>query len=73
MSRNTVQCGCGRTHELTNANGMGDSRCVCGQWRNASGQALVDPSNWGEETGETFDESGHFVHGDYHDYGPEGA
>jgi hypothetical protein len=28
-------------------------RCACGRYYNLSGQALSDPSNWGEETGET--------------------
>ena len=69
-----VRCSCGAEHELDDQNGMGDSQCPkCGQWRNACGQCLVDPENWGEETGETFDSSGHYVHGDFHDYGPEGA
>jgi hypothetical protein len=27
--------------------------CECGRYYNLSGQALSDPSNWGEETGET--------------------
>jgi hypothetical protein len=28
-------------------------RCKCGRYYNLFGQALSDPSNWGEETGET--------------------
>lgn len=69
-----VRCGCGAEHELIDSNGMGDSQCPrCGQWRNSCGQCLTNPDSWGEETGETFDSSGHFVHNDFHDYGPEGA
>jgi hypothetical protein len=29
------------------------ARCKCGRYYNLSGQALSDPKNWGEETGET--------------------
>ena len=29
------------------------ARCSCGRYYNLSGQPLSDPSNWGEETGET--------------------
>ncbi len=29
------------------------ARCRCGRYYSLSGQALSDPSNWGEETGET--------------------
>ena len=34
------------------------NRCACGRFYNGSGQALCDPSLWGDETGEQFDNEG---------------
>jgi hypothetical protein len=55
-----IECGnCGRHHALIRCNDMGDSQCRgCGQWHNAMGQQLVPPSQWGEDTGESFTDDG---------------
>lgn len=54
-----LECNCGNHIELD-----GDVSCeTCGQWYNASGQKLVDPCYWGEETGEQFDSSGRYIGG----------
>lgn len=45
-----IECHCGK-HVSLDTN---DNMCECGQWYNMSGQELVDPSLWGEETGETY-------------------
>ena len=60
----TISCkGCGKQHALADQNSMGDSRCChCGQWHNAVGQALIHPSEWGEDTGEVFRDDGTFSH-----------
>ena len=58
-----VKCHCGRTHKLEKENWAGDSKCECGQWYNAFGQKLNPPSQWGEETGERFDEDGGYIGG----------
>ena len=64
FDRGAVRCGCGNYHELHDANGMGDSRCdFCDQWRNASGQELEPPCNWGEDTGERFGDDGQYLGG----------
>jgi len=39
-----IKCRCGRVLELE-----GDTECSCGQWYNAFGQRLKDPSQWEEE------------------------
>jgi hypothetical protein len=56
-----IQCDCKREHALVDQNGMGDSCCECGQWYNAVGQQLIPPTQWGEDTGERFDERGYLV------------
>ena len=63
--RATGTCACGRTVEFAAGgdNGLGDVKCACGQWYNGSGQALRDPCEWGEETGEQFDDGGCYVGG----------
>lgn len=54
-----LECNCGNHIELD-----GDECCdKCGQWYNSSGQALRHPSQWGEETGEYFDDHGHYIGG----------
>lgn len=56
-----IECDCGNHIELD-----GDVSCeTCGQWYNSSGQKLVDPCYWGEETGESFDSSGRYIGGGY--------
>lgn len=56
-----LKCDCGSEHALIDQNRMGDSCCECGQWYNAVGQQLIPPTQWGEDTGERFDERGFFV------------
>ena len=53
-----IRCRCGAQHPLFDHNGMGDSQCDCGQWYNACGQQLSPPDQWGEETGERFNDDG---------------
>lgn len=55
----SFKCHCGRQVHLDRS----DYRCPCGQWYNAFGQRLAPPSQWGEETGERFDERGNYVIG----------
>lgn len=51
-----IECDCGAHVELrTNSN-----QCECGRWYNMSGQLLVHPRFWGEETGETAAEIRHY-------------
>jgi hypothetical protein len=45
-----IVCVSCRKHVTLNSN---TNRCSCGRYYNLSGQPLSDPSNWGEETGET--------------------
>jgi hypothetical protein len=54
-------CDCGQEHALVDQNRMGDSCCECGQWYNAAGQQLIPPTQWGEDTGERFDERGYLI------------
>lgn len=63
--RATGTCTCGRKVEFSTGgdNGMGDVKCACGQWYNVSGQALRPPREWGEETGERFDDEGDYIGG----------
>lgn len=52
----TIRCDCGSTLSLDDAM---TNRCDrCGQFYNGSGQRLAHPSQWGEETGERFDDNG---------------
>lgn len=37
------------------------NRCKCGTFYNGSGQELAPPSQWGEETGERFDDNGNQI------------
>lgn len=53
-----LQCDCGESLALEDPM---TNRCHCGQFYNGSGQALCDPSLWGEETGERFDRDGHQI------------
>jgi hypothetical protein len=48
------KCDCGRQVFL-----YGDTKCECGRWYNAVGQELRPPREWGEDTGERFDDTGH--------------
>ena len=60
-----IECRCGAHVELE-----GDSECEsCGRWYNSGGQTLRPPSQWGEETGEYFDDYGHYVGGGDEDVG----
>lgn len=55
------KCRCGRKIEFF---GHGqDEACDCGRWYNSSGQELKPPREWGEDTGERFDDFGHYVGG----------
>lgn len=58
----TIECDCGRKvrcEDFTN-------RCRCGQFFNYAGQRLAPPSQWGDETGESFDDDGQqVIDGDY--------
>jgi len=55
----TAQCRCGHVITLD-----GDAPCgSCGQWHNAFGQELRPPREWGEETGERFDDNGNYIGG----------
>lgn len=38
-------------------------RCKCGAFYNLSGQRLAHPSQWGEETGERFNDDGQYIGG----------
>lgn len=53
------RCECGRTVVLE----RDPEECPCGRFYNLSGQALAHPSQWGEETGERFDDHGRYVGG----------
>lgn len=50
-----IRCDCGEELELFDA--MTNS-CDCGRLYNGAGQQLAHPSQWGEETGERFDDFG---------------
>lgn len=52
------ECTCGRTVVLDDPM---TNECGCGRFYNGSGQALAHPSQWGEETGERFDDRGNQV------------
>ena len=41
----------------------GDVKCDCGRWYNTFGQELRPPREWGEETGERFDDNGNYIGG----------
>jgi hypothetical protein len=56
----TITCACGEELELDDPM---TNRCACGQFYNGSGQRLSHPKNWGEETGESFDDFGNYVVG----------
>ena len=50
-----IRCECGSELELYDPM---TNECGCGRFFNGSGQALSHPSNWGKETGESFDDHG---------------
>jgi hypothetical protein len=56
----TIKCTCGRS--LTLSDSM-TNQCECGQFWNGCGQRLSSPRNWGEETGEAFDDRGGYIIG----------
>lgn len=39
------------------------NECDCGRFYNGGGQELQHPRNWGEETGERFDDHGNYIGG----------
>jgi hypothetical protein len=53
-----LKCDCHRTLALSDPM---TNKCDCGRFYNGSGQALSHPRNWGEETGERFDDEGHQI------------
>jgi hypothetical protein len=53
-----IECGCSKP--LTLADSM-TNECRCGRFYNGSGQLLSHPSQWGEETGERFDDHGYQI------------
>jgi hypothetical protein len=56
----TIKCDCGASvvcEGFTNVCGR------CGAFYNFSGQQLAHPSQWGDETGESFDDNGNYVIG----------
>jgi hypothetical protein len=54
-------CHCGTVVHLHS-----DTACpTCGQWYNAVGQELRPPREWGEDTGERFDDTGHCYYSPY--------
>jgi hypothetical protein len=55
-----IKCDCGRVSELYDAM---TNHCDCGRWYNGQGQQLSHPSQWGEETGERFNDAGQYVGG----------
>lgn len=60
-----LKCDCGRELSLDDCM---TNECTCGAFYNGSGQRLSDPSNWGEETGESFDSHGRYIGGDEDDW-----
>jgi len=65
------ECGCGKHYEppiikctcsrhLTLHSSL-SNKCECGRFYNGSGQLLSHPRNWGEETGERFDDNGQLI------------
>jgi hypothetical protein len=54
-----IECNCCST-EVVLADCM-TNRCACGAFYNGSGQQLAHPSQWGEETGERFDDNGNQI------------
>lgn len=53
-----ILCDCGRELELIDCM---TNECDCGRFYNGSGQSLVHPRFWGEETGERFDDHGALI------------
>jgi len=56
----TITCDCGEKLELYDPM---TNECECGRFYNGFGQRLSHPRNWGEETGESFDDHGNYVVG----------
>lgn len=54
-----IKCGCGRELVLSEVT----NECECGQFYNWAGQKLKPPREWGEETGERFDDHGNYIGG----------
>jgi hypothetical protein len=59
MSRE-IKCSCGKTLYLDDPM---TNECSCGRFYNGFGNALSHPRNWGEETGEYFDDHGNYLGG----------
>jgi hypothetical protein len=55
-----VRCACGRDHELWD---VVTNEVGCGRFYNGSGAELRHPREWGEETGERFDDHGNYIGG----------
>ncbi len=62
LLRNPKQrpCDCGRVVHITD---HWYNMCECGRGYSGSGQLLAPPKQWGEETGESFDDAGGYIHG----------
>jgi hypothetical protein len=58
VQHTVIECTCGLALELWDPM---TNRCECGQFYNGSGQLLAHPRNWGEETGERFDDEGNQI------------
>ena len=56
-----MKCVCGEHLEVYSS---GDVNCPkCDRWFNFVGQELRPPCEWGEETGERFDDFGNYIGG----------
>lgn len=53
-----LKCACGKAVTLYNSI---TNKCECGKFYNGLGELLSHPRNWGEETGERFNDDGQLV------------
>ena len=57
----TGECECGEIVSIEDA--MTNKCDACGAFYNSMGQRLRPPREWGEETGERFDDDGNYIDG----------